>query len=394
MSEPFRFAAAMSTEATAVRALQECCDALEAALDGPPDLIIVFYSHHYGPDIDAIPAQLQERFGPKALLGCTGESLVGNGREVETSPALSLWGARLPGVDVTPLRLGFAKTPEGPSITGFPDSLSGEWPAGSALLLLGEPFSFPADWLLERMNEDRPGVPVIGGMASGAHGPKQNRVALGGESFHDGAVAVLLSGPIVVRTVVSQGCRPIGESFVITQAEKQMIQSLGGRPPLEYLQELFGTLSERDRELVNQGLHVGRVINEYQSTFGRGDFLIRSVVGVDRQHGGIAAADYFRRGQTVQFHIRDAVTADEDLRELLSRMSGDFRPEGGLLFTCNGRGSRLFDVADHDASAVQTTWPDLPVAGFFAQGELGPIGDKNFMHGFTASLALFARQPD
>ncbi len=392
MSEPFRFAAALSTATDAATALQECGDALAAALDGPPDLLVAFYTHHFGPEVDKIPARLQERFAPRVLLGGTGESIVSNGREIETSPALSVWAARLPDVELTPLRLEFARTPEGPTITGWPESTAGEWPAGSAVLLIGEPFSFPADWLLERMNEDRPGVPVVGGMASGARGPGQNRVAIGAESFTTGAVGVLLRGPIEVRTVVSQGCRPIGESFVITAAEHQMIQSLGGKPPLAYLQELFEQLPERDRELVNQGLHVGRVINEYRESFSRGDFLIRNVVGVDREKGGIAAADFFRRGQTVQFHVRDAVTADEDLRELLGHLQAEFQPEGALLFTCNGRGSRLFDTADHDAAAIQTAWPNLPVAGFFAQGELGPVGGKNFMHGFTASVALFARK--
>lgn len=392
MSEPFRFAAALSTATDVAAALKECGDALAAALGGSPDLLIAFYTHHYGPDLDTIPKRLIERFGPQVFLGATGESIVGNGREIETSPALSVWGARLPGVDVTPLRLEFARTPEGPTITGWPEAAAGEWPEGSTLLVLGEPFSFPADWLLERLNEDRPGVPVIGGMASGGRGPGQNRVALGGESFVTGAVGVLLRGPIEVRTVVSQGCRPIGESFVITQAENQMIQALGGKPPLAYLQELFDTLPERDRELVNQGLHVGRVINEYQGSFERGDFLIRNVVGVDRANGGVAAADFFKRGQTVQFHVRDAVTADEDFRELLGRTASEFRPEGGLLFTCNGRGARLFDVPNHDAAAVQTQFANLPLAGFFAQGELGPVGGKNFMHGFTASLALFARK--
>jgi small ligand-binding sensory domain FIST len=392
MSEPFRFAAALSTAADAATAVQECSHAILAALNGPPDLLIAFYTHHFGPEIESIPNRLVGQLQPKVFLGATGESIVGNGREIETSAALSVWGARLPGVEVAPLRLEFARTPEGPTILGWPESVAGEWPAGSALLVLGEPFSFPADWLLERLNEDCPGVPVVGGMASGGRGPGQNRVAVGNESFPTGAVGVLLRGPIEVRTVVSQGCRPIGESFVVTQAEHQMIQSLGGRPPLAYLQELFETLPERDRELVNQGLHVGRVINEYQDSFGRGDFLIRNVVGVDRAKGGVAAADFFKRGQTVQFHVRDAVTADEDLREMLSRAAQDFQPEGGLLFTCNGRGSRLFEVPDHDAAAVQSQFAGLPVAGFFAQGELGPVGGKNFMHGFTASLALFARK--
>jgi small ligand-binding sensory domain FIST len=391
MSDEFRFAAAASNAERLDAAIDECVDQLRATLDSPPDLVVVFFSHAYGADLDTLPEQLSTKLQPRTLLGCTAESIVAGGREIEGTAALSIWAARLPGVSITPMHLDFARTAEGPMITGWPDSLVGAWPTGSTLLVLGEPFTFPGDWLLERMNDDRPGVPVVGGMASGATGPNQNRVVVDTQTYRQGAAAVLLSGPLAVRTVVSQGCRPIGESFVVTQAEQQWIKQLGGRPPLTYLQELFPTLSERDRQLVNRGLHVGCVIDEYRDQFGRGDFLIRNCVGVDRESGAIAAADYFRRGQTVQFHIRDAVSADEDLRELLAATGRNFTPEGGLLFTCNGRGTRLFDVPDHDATAVQNAWPQLPLAGFFAQGELGPIGGKNFIHGYTASLVLFAR---
>jgi len=392
MPDPFRFASALSTAADVGTALAECGDELAEQLGASSDLLVAFYKHDYGDDVDEIPAQLCERFEPQAFLGCTGESIVGNGREIESGPAISVWGAVLPGVSLTPMRLEFARTPDGPTITGWPESTAAAWPEGAALLAVGEPFSFPADWFLERLNSERPGVPVVGGMASGGQGPGRNRVALGAKSYTSGAAAVLVSGPIDVRTVVSQGCRPIGQPFVVTKADQQLIQELGGRPPLHYLHELFEQLSEQDRALVHQGLHVGCVINEYKDNFGRGDFLIRNCLGADQKTGAIAAGDYFRRGQTVQFHVRDAATADEDFRELLDATAATFQPQGALLFTCNGRGSRLFDTADHDAGALRALWPELPLAGFFAQGEMGPIGGKNFLHGFTASTALFAQR--
>jgi small ligand-binding sensory domain FIST len=384
-----QFASALSTATDAGVALDETVAAVQTALGGPPDLVFAFYSHHHGPAIDTIPATLKRRLGTGALLGCTGESIVGSGREVEASPALSVWGARLPGVSVTPMHLNFVRTAEGPSIVGWPESVEGDWPEGAALVVLGEPFSFPADWLLERLAADRPGAIVCGGMASGAFGPGKNRVAVDDKSHAAGAAAVLLRGPIAVRTVVSQGCKPIGKPAVVTKSEQQTIQEIGGRPPMTALQEMFDELSPEDRKLVNQGLHVGRVINEYQETFGRGDFLIRNVVGADRETGSIAVADFIRRGQTVQFHVRDAKSADEDLRALLAEAGQGFTPAGGLLFTCNGRGTRMFDTPNHDAQAVDTAWPGLPLAGLFAQGELGPVGGRSFTHGFTASLALF-----
>jgi small ligand-binding sensory domain FIST len=214
---------------------------------------------------------------------------------------------------------------------------------------------------------------------------------LGGREIHSGAVAVLVHGPIRMRTVVSQGCRPIGSPFVVTKADRNVILELGGRPALAQLQELFGSLAPDEQRLAQHGLHVGQVIDEYRATFGRGDFLVRNVQGADPDTGAIAIGDWVRVGQTVQFHVRDAATADEDLNLLLAAAKDESTAQckGALLFTCNGRGTRLFNQPHHDAGTVARYWNDLPLAGFFAQGEIGPIGGKNFVHGFTASIALF-----
>jgi small ligand-binding sensory domain FIST len=304
---------------------------------------------------------------------------------------MALWLAALPDASIAPMHLQFEKTAEGPTVVGWPDDLPDAWPAGAALIVLGEPFSFPADWLLERLNEDRPGVPVVGGMASGAHAPGGNRLVLNRQVFDRGAVAAMVHGPVRIQTVVSQGCRPVGRAFVVTKAEQNVILELSGKPPLAQLQEVFDALPPADQRLVQQGLHVGRVINEYQDQFQRGDFLVRNCIGADRNTGALAIGDYVRPGQTVQFHVRDAQTADEDLRELLgSARQPSAAAQGALLFTCNGRGTRMFGQADHDAGMLAELLGGIPTAGFFAQGELGPIGGKNFVHGFTASMALFS----
>jgi small ligand-binding sensory domain FIST len=291
------------------------------------------------------------------------------------------------------MHLELEQTPEGGTIVGWSDRLPPRWPADSGMLLLGEPFSFPADLLLERLNEDQPGVPVMGGMASGGWTAGQNRVFLNDEMLDSGAVAIWLHGAIRLRSIVSQGCRPIGRHFVVTKAERNVIFELSGQPALKQLSEIFQTLSPEEQQLARNGLHVGRVINEYQDEFHRGDFLVRNVLGVDSSTGAIAIGDFVRAGQTVQFHLRDAASADEDLRELLgaaaSTADDSAGSRGALLFTCNGRGTRLFDAPHHDAGALQSALGDVPVAGFFAQGEAGPVGGKNFLHGFTASVALF-----
>lgn len=386
-----RCAAAVSNAADTERAVSDVCRQAREQLNDAPHLAVVFVSHHHGPDFESLAAAIGAATGAAHLIGCTGESIVGGAQELEEQPAVSLWLAHLPGVTMHPMRLEFERTPEGGTLVGWPDDLPEPWPAGSTLLLLGEPFSFPADLLLERLNEDQPNTQIVGGMASGGWNPGQNRLLFDAQEHASGAVGVLLHGALRVRTVVSQGCRPIGRHFVVTKAQQNVIEELSGKPALAQLAEVFNELSPSDQQLIRQGLHVGCVINEYQDQFHRGDFLIRNVIGTDPSSGAIAVGDFVRPGQTVQFQLRDAATADEDLRELLGAAARGpaFDPRGALLFTCNGRGTRLFDKPHHDAALLQHLTGELPVAGFFAQGEIGPVGGKNFLHGFTASIALF-----
>jgi small ligand-binding sensory domain FIST len=396
-----RFSAALSRAADASEAVGEVCDRIlssHAAAErtgssgksaAPPALVLVFLSHHHRAKAAAVAGGICDRLHTAALIGCTGESIAGGGEEIEDGPALAVWAADFPEGSVDLMHLDYARTPDGDSFVGWPDSLVEAWPEQATLLLLAEPFSFPADVLLESLSEEHPGVIVIGGMASGGHSPGENRLLFGRDEVRQGAVAVMLSDTVRVRPVVSQGCRPIGKPLVITKAERNIVYELGGRPPLALLKELFATLGPEDQRMMQSGLHLGRVTNEYQDQFGRGDFLVRNVIGVDGENGAIAVGDYVRTGQTVQFHLRDAASADEDLRELLKRVNDEGRPAAALLFTCNGRGTRLFDAPHHDAGAVRDVLGDIPLAGFFAQGEIGPIGARSYVHGFTASLAVF-----
>jgi small ligand-binding sensory domain FIST len=194
---------------------------------------------------------------------------------------------------------------------------------------------------------------------------------------------------VAIETVVSQGCRPVGRPVVVTRAEGQFIVELGKRPALEVAEEMLQALAPEEKALLQGGLFVGVVINEYQTGFDRGDFLVRGLMGVDRARGALAVGDMVRAGQTVQFHVRDADTAHEDLIELLKPQGAASPPAGGLVFSCNGRGTRMFAEPHHDARTAAEALPGVPVAGFFAMGELGPVGGRSFIHGHTASLALF-----
>jgi small ligand-binding sensory domain FIST len=227
-------------------------------------------------------------------------------------------------------------------------------------------------------------------MASAARGPGGNRLVLNGQVFTDGAVGALLGDGARIASVVSQGCRPISQPYVVTKAERNAVYELAGRPAYERLVEMARTsLDEHELELLNRGLHLGLVIDEHKAEFGRGDFLVRNVIGADAEHGVIGVNEIVEVGTTVQYHVRDAATADEDLRAMLHGREAD----AALVFTCNGRGVRLFGTRHHDARVVADGLDDPAAAGFFAAGEFGPVGGRNFVHGFTASLVLFGHRP-
>jgi small ligand-binding sensory domain FIST len=386
-----QFASSVSTNSDTLQAADEACQALKAGLSRTADLVVVFFSGHHREGAVTLLRQIKQQLKPAHVIGCSGESIVASGREIEEQPAISLWAASLEGARLLPIRLEFERSAEGGSILGWPDELADRsWPEGASLLLLGEPYSFPADWLLQQLNEQQPGSAVFGGMASGAQSPGENVLLLDNQVYSDGAVGIWIHGGVRLRTVVSQGCRPIGRPMVVTKSQQNILIELGGKPAFAQLHELWPQLSGEDQRLVQRGLHVGQVINEYQDQFTRGDFLIRNVVGADPEKGVIAIGDFVKTGRTVQFHVRDAQAADEDLNELLNAAAAaGAKPMGALLFTCNGRGSRLFAEPDHDAGVLAKQLGAIPTAGFFAAGEIGPIAGKNFLHGFTASVVLF-----
>jgi small ligand-binding sensory domain FIST len=320
---------------------------------------------------------------PGALLGTTAGSVVGGPREIEDQPALSLWAGRFG--RCVPVRLDAFPSGDGWTVAGFPDEVA----AGtSTLVLLADPFSFPADGFLGFMNRDSD-ISVIGGMASAARGPGGNRLILDELVHDDGAVGVLLPPGAPVETVVSQGCRPIGDPFTVTRADRNLLLELGSRPALDRLREIIEGLDAEERELAQRGLHVGVVIDEQREDFGRGDFLIRNFLGVDAERGAVAMGDLVELGATVQFQVRDAASADEDLRACLDGRDA----AAALVFTCNGRGARLFGTPHHDAALVDRVTDGGPSAGMFCAGELGPVGGRSFLHGFTASIALFRDAP-
>jgi small ligand-binding sensory domain FIST len=360
--------------------------AREALGDLPPSLAVLFASAHFLGSAETLLTAVAEQTGPLPLIGCVGEAVAGGAREVESEPAVALWL----GADLGPVEsfaMEFVRTPSGGAYGGYQFGRE----AAGVHLMICDPFSFPADGLLAHLNAHAPGVVVMGGMASGGLRSRQTRLFLDGRVLPRGAVGAHL--PLAeVHPLVAQGCRPVGNPYIVTRADRNVIHELGGRPPLARLRELAAALPGRDQELLAQGVHLGVVIDEYRAVPAQGDFLIRGVVGADPESGAMAVGDEVEVGQTVQFHVRDAESAHEDLRHALERESaalGGRRAAGALLFTCNGRGSRLFSGPDHDARLIAEMLGETPMAGFFCAGELGPVGGQNFLHTFTASIALF-----
>ena len=369
--------------AAARRAVEEARAALG---DLPPSLAVLFASAHFLGSAEALVASVAEQTGSLPLIGCVAEAVAGGAREVESEPAVALWlGAGLGPVES--FAMEFVRTPSGGAYGGYRFAQE----AAGVHLMICDPFSFPVDGLLAHLNEHVPGAVVMGGMASGGLRSRQTRLFLDGRVLSRGAVGAHLPRA-EVHPLVAQGCRPVGNPYIITRADGNVIHELGGRQPLARLRELAAMLPGRDQELLAQGVHLGVVIDEYRAEPGQGDFLIRGVVGADPESGAMVVGDEIQVGRTVQFHVRDADSADQDLRRALDRESaalGGRRPAGALLFTCNGRGSRLFSEPDHDAGLIAKMLGEIPVAGFFCAGELGPVGRRNFLHTFTASIALF-----
>ncbi|MFN0137035.1 MAG: FIST N-terminal domain-containing protein [Phycisphaerae bacterium] len=355
------------------------------------DLCVLFASPHFDGELESIALELEERLAPRAFIGCTGEAVISGEFEYEGQPAVSIWAAHLPGAQLNAFHIAEDQLESLTDEEAMHDLLGASPAHKPHFLLLGEPFSFGAgiQFLLERLWEEFPGRPAFGGMASAAEEPNQNALIFEGQIMRQGLVGVTLSGNVRVDPVVSQGCRPIGRHFVITKAEDNVVHQLGGRPPYMVVNDMLNECPARDRELARtRGLLVGRVLDEHKGSFRHGDFLIRNPIGFDHKTGAMAVNEIVRPGQTIQFHVRDAQSAADDLRRLLAHERGH-ATDGALLFSCNGRGTRLFTDRNHDALEVRAATRAAPLAGFFCAGEIGMIAGRSFLHGHTASIALF-----
>jgi len=377
-----------------VEAAAEAADRARAGLEAPCDLAFVFASGQHLGMAKWLLSEVHERLEPRALLGCGAGGTVAGGHELEDTPGIVVWGASLPAAELETMHLTAERDAGGFRLLGLPESLAvaaEDSPAGAdeSLIALCDPFSFPPEELLGVLERSRQGLPVLGGLASASFAGGA-MLLQDGEVHTEGAVAIRMRG-LEVMPCVSQGAGPVGPEMTITRAEANVIGELAGKPAMERLGEVIASLPEKERELASSGVLIGVVIDENRPEYDRGDFLVRPIIGADRDSGAIAIGEQVRVGQTVRLQVRDAASADEDMRAVLRAQAealGSDGAAGALLFTCNGRGSHMFEVPDHDAGAVQDSL-GVPTAGFFCAGEIGPVGGRNFLHGFTATMAVF-----
>lgn len=390
MSTRNQYAIGVSNNANVDKAASEAIAKVAQQLDSSVDLMAVFCSGYESDHLERL-AEHTNVLSSSHLLGSNCAGVIGGSKEFyNDEPNMVVWTAKLPDTQLTSFHLQYEQSIDGGAFTGWPEDttcLDGD----CVLLTVGDPYSFPMDMLLHRLNEDRPGVKVIGGMASGSARPGDLSLFHGDQPKNFGATFVAFQGENLPVPLVSQGCRPVGSPMIITACERNEIQSLGGKPATQQLFDLFDSLPTREQKQLNSGLHMGLALTEYKDTFGYGDFLIRNVIGYDKNSGAINIGAFARVGQTVQFHVRDHETATLDLKEASSVFvdSASAAAQSALLFSCNGRGPHLFSEPHHDASLLSESLGIETLAGFFAAGEIGPVGGQNHVHGFTASAAIF-----
>jgi small ligand-binding sensory domain FIST len=399
-----KWASAISLENQTDAALREVIGAIEAQLNGAvPDVAFLFVSPHHRAAAATLSHALYSQLGIRHLLGCTGGGIIGGGSETEQVASVSLTCAVMPHVNVHLFRIEDGNLPD-------PDSPPRAWEdmvgvkngEEQSFVLLADPFSIGVDELLAGLDYAFPKSIKIGGLASGARRPGQNALFVDHKIFHSGAVGLALSGNVRVDTLVAQGCRPIGTPMRISRCVRNVLIELDRKPALEMLSTLFQESNQRDQQLIRTSLFLGLVMDPFKTESPQtGDFLIRNLVGMDTEHNALVISAVLREGQTVQFHVRDAVAASDDIAAVLKRFAIDHlqhecgnalppSPRGALLFSCLGRGVHMYGRPNHDSDAFTAELGSVPLGGFFCNGEIGPVDGTTYIHGFTSCFGIFS----
>jgi len=386
-----------SAKQSAKQSIEEMSEKIADELGQTPDLVVAFVSQHYAPSYEKIPGYIKAALKPKAFVGCSAGGLIGGGEEVEHDRGISLAGAVLPDVNLSCFHIFNEQLPDGDAPPSEWEKIVGvESRSEPSFILLPDPFSFRIETMVQGLDYAFANSVKVGGLASGANEPGRNALFLNDDVYTEGMVGLAVSGNVIVETVVAQGCRPIGKPLRVSDCQGNILLKLDGEPAIGMLKKVLEDLSPQDQELARNSLFLGVVMDEFKTEFKCGDFLIRNLVGLVPEAGAIVVGELLRQGRTVQFHLRDAATSSDDLRLMLknyldkSRLSGlGTQAQGALLFSCLGRGKYLYGTRNHDSDSFRQYLGEVPLTGFFCNGEIGPVGGTTFLHGYTSSFGLF-----
>jgi small ligand-binding sensory domain FIST len=373
--------------------LGQCSRDVKAQLKGQrPDLVVVFVSPNFSDDYHRVPLVLTDELKPRHLIGCSASGLIGGGKEVESEPAVAVTAAVLPDVEIGTFHVVNADMPDLDDPPHKWEQLANiEATKNPHFILLPDPFSFRIDTFVQGLDFAFPQAAKIGGMASGASRATMNALFLDDKVYRNGMVGASLSGDVIVETIVAQGCRPIGKPMRVTKCKKNFIFELEGRPAVELLHDVIERLTPAEQDLVKDSLFIGIAMDEFRESHRAGDFLIRNIIGIEPNSGALVISEMVRGEQTIQFHVRDAATSADDLRQLLKqyREAHSGAVQGALLFSCLGRGQHLYGMPNHDSDCFKEYLGAVPLGGFFCNGEIGPVGGTTFLHGYTSSFGIF-----
>jgi len=377
--------------------IDNCVEQIQFQLSGEnPDLAIAFVSPHFIDEYDHIPELLASKLGAKHMIGCSAGGLIGGGIEVERQQAIAITAAVLPDVTIKTFHITDEQLPDLDDSPAKWESLMGiDAATNPSFMLLPDPFTFHIDTLVQGLDFAFPTAKKLGGLASGANRTGMNALFRDAEVHREGAVGAIFSGNVIVDSVVAQGCRPIGKTFRVTSCKNNFLLELDGQPAVHALKDVLEHLAPEEQELARNSLFLGVVMDEFKEDFKAGDFLIRNILGIEPRTGALVVGEVLRNERTVQFHLRDASTSAEDLRNLLKEYSEQnsevHNPDaaGALLFSCLGRGRYLYGAPNHDSECFREYLGEIPLGGFFCNGEIGPVGGTTFLHGYTSSFGIF-----
>ena len=384
-----RWKSAVSELRSLPDAIAQCAD----EVDSDPDLVVVFVSPHFEGVLDLVPSLIRTHIGDSVTLGCLGGGVIGAGREIEGRPGVAISTALFHDVGIVPFYIQEEILPDGDASPDAWETLVGvECSSGPSLMMLTSPFNFDTDKLIAGLDFAFPSSPKIGGIASGSTGTGQNLLFDGNHVYDQGALGIALKGNVTIDTVVAQGCRPIGDAMQITACQGNVLYELDGDSPIDILNVLYRNLGKRDQQLALHSLFIGMVMDPFNDDPKLGDFLIRNILGADKDQGALAISQMLSDGQTVQFHLRDAEASSDDLDAMLTKYATEkpiYEETGAMLFSCLGRGEYLYGRPDHDTDMFREKINAMPLTGFFCNGEIGPVGGTTFMHGYTSSFGIF-----